>query len=599
MKGVGNRKLAIAMLLILMLAVIPLFAFHVEAAQVTTPDVLEWIQPNGEAVNRSLCRNPEWLKVHTITRIHHDTWIHVLGKDCYGQNIEAKTLIPAGTPIESNIPLIDWYSGENVTFSKITDVYQEDGEHCTAFEIHTMPEPKEDHLGIYHFGLYEPTIVEYPVEPSNPDPLKIAVNWHDVDGDGVPEDANHTPDPGEFINLPTRQSTITIIGLDQCGNMISRDVVIPIGARIVRVDPSLTDKTWSTVCTVIGGDTNISYDIFTDPEPQRGILVFHILIHEIEIVFDDKNILADGRSSTDVDLVLLDIDSHRVHWAVNDQPYQSAPNITINVATTGGKIEPSCHIEIPGCNTCAHTTLTSDTNARIVKVSVVAYVPAVVRGGVEVCDEMTLFDADDACFDGVNSAPTCIPDYPYRAKIVRIEDGIAQKEDYCGPYYAAYITLIKGCNFISIPVVPDEELYWQQLPGAEQLLKCVCTYYNHQWCFNCFDGPSPDPPIPIVDGVGYWVKAKENCTLVISGRFMESCKTPPSYQMCIGWNMVGVTEIESMTTMSYLGSLNIEEALKLYGPVWAFRVDHWVRNPTNVYPGEALWVFSYDGILAP
>jgi hypothetical protein len=63
--------------------------------------------------------------------------------------------------------------------------------------------------------------------------------------------------------------------------------------------------------------------------------------------------------------------------------------------------------------------------------------------------------------------------------------------------------------------------------------------------------------------------------------------------------MVGVTSLEPITTYSYLGSLNIEEALKLWGPVWAFRVDHWVRNPTTVYPGEGLWVFSYDGILAP
>lgn len=604
MKGVGKTKLAIAMLFIMILSIIPVLTLPAEAVKVTTPTLLEYVPPNGEAVHRSLCSNPEWLKVHTISEIHHDTWIHVLGKDCYGQNIEAKTLIPSGTPLQSNFILVDWYSKEPVTFSKITDVYQEGGEHCNSFEIHTLPEPREDYLGLYHLSNgYVPHYEgPYPVEPSNPDPLKVAINWVDVNGNGVPADADGNPEPGEFTNLPTQDSTIHIIGLDQCGELLEKDVFIPKNSKIVNV--VISDKTWSTVCTVTGGLQAISYYIFTHPEPQRPILTYHIMINSIKVTVRDHNILADGQSTAEVTITLLDIDGHEVHWAVDIPGFQSAPPIEINVASSGGKVQPSCDIEIPGCNTCAVTWLTSDTNARLVKVSAVAFLPPVQRyendQWRQICPPTTLTDCVEMCFDGVNSNPTCIPDYPYRTKVCRIEDGRANKEDTCEQTYAVFINLVRGCNLISIPFVPDEELCWGDLPGAEQYLCKVCTYCAFEKKWYCYEfGDDPVDGIPIKDGWAYWVKAKENCTLVLSGEFMEAAETPPSYQMAIGWNMVGVTSLIPRTTYSYLGSLNIEEALKLWGPVWAFREDHWERNPTMVYPGEGLWVFSYDGILAP
>jgi hypothetical protein len=618
MKGIS--KIAIAMLVILSVSMISALTMHANAAPVTTPNVLEYVAPNGQAVLTSLLRNPEFLKVHTINIIHHDTWIHVLGEDAYGENVEAKTLIPAGTPIESDIPLVDYYSQEPVAFTKITDVYQEGGEHCNSFQIHTLPCPKEQWLGTYHQGTnYVPQLDtnNNPVEPCNPDPLKVAVNWKDINGNGLPEDANHTPDPGEFTNLPTAQSTITIIGLDQNGDPITRNVVIPAGSKIVRVDPALTDKTWSTVCMVTGGDQATSYYIFTDPEAQRPILTYHIMIHEIELTFSDKNILADGTSTSDICITLLDIDQHEVHWAVDDPGFQSAPPIEINMWASGGKVEPSVDIEIQGCSTKAETVITADTNGRLIKVTAIAYVPEVQRRmnnvWVTVCPSMTLTDSDNMCFDGLNSAPTVITDYPYRAKVCRIEDGIADVEDTCDQHYVVYITLTKGCNLISIPFQPDEQLLWSDLPGAEQSLICVCTFMADgihfdpvepltpvkDWFCYSFCEQGPKDPIPLCDGLAYWVKAKENCTLVLSGTFMAACNVPPAYKMAIGWNLVGVTEIKGMTTCNYLGSLDIEDALKLWGPVWVLRSGEWLRNPSAVYPGEGLWVFTYDGILAP
>ena len=609
MKGIGNKTLALALLPILFFSMLPalFLAQTAQAASVTTPGVLQYNVPNGAAVAARLAKNPEFLKVHTLTPIHHATWIDVLGTDAYGQNIEAKALIPVSNLVEQNYPLVDPTSGLPVAFASITNVYQVGGEQDTSFQIQTMPISYEQFLGMYHQNVgYTPNIVNgNAVEPFNPDPLKVAVNWANVSGTSGP-DLGGVPYPQDFTNLPTAQSNITIIGLDEHGNQITQMVTINPGAEIVLLDPTRSLDTWSTVCTVSGGDAYTSYYIFTSPEPQQPILNYNITISQIELLFSQADILANGKCNTTVTLMLLDQDGNAVHWAVNVPGQQSAPPIEVNFASSGGNIVPSTGIQIQGCYTNTTTTLTADTNARIVKVSAIAYLPAVQRLVNNVWITITygrsLSWATTCCFDGINSAPTTITGYPYRATVVPIDFPSATAVNTCGQEYAAFITLYKGCNFISIPLVPDQHLTWNMIPDANQDLSCVQTYVCDPspsvWLHYNFTSGVGDT-IPICDGMGYWISAKENCTLVISGTFMAACQTPPEYVMCLGWNMVGVTSLDPSTTMNYLGSLDIQQALKLYGPVWAWRVDHWCMNPTMVYPGEALWVFSYSGILAP
>jgi hypothetical protein len=590
-----QRKLSAILIVSLMaLAIASVFVapsvIPAGAATVPKPGIVDWVE-GGEDVHNSLACNPEWLKVWTITHVSHDTTIIVQGKDAYGQDVEAKALIPECTGPQNSFPLIDVHSEEPVTFAKITAVFQQGGEHCNSFQIQTMPEPSEEWLGTYHVDTgYKPELVNgYPAEPSNPDPLKVVINWIDINKNGL-------PDPGEHSPLPTTSSTITIKGLDQYGNVLETQVTIPANTFIVPVDVDC--HTWSTVCTVTGGAIGISYYIFTEPMPQRAIFNYKIAIDHIKVTADPKNILADGSSMSTITITLLDQDDHEVHWTTT-----STKPIEINVMSTGGKVEPSLDIEIMGCQTNATTTLISDTNARIVKVSALAIVPKVGNH-----EGMQLTGYDLVCFDGLNSVP-----FTGNWPIVDI-GGTGS-----GRYYAVFINLYKGCNLISIPVIPDDELTWDELPCASQCLISVATYqpslYESEgskvndesgWLYYNFKDGVGDK-IPIKDGLAYWVKAEKPCTLVISGKFLDQYDPdtgsglPPMYFMGVGWNLVGVTSIHPIKTSDYLESLNIEQGAKLYGPIWIYyaRYGIWVRNPEYLYPTEGFWLFTYDGILAP
>lgn len=590
-----NKKKVSVILLLAMFAVSMFAAISVNAVPVPpvppNADIFEWTKSpdNGTAVHESLMLNPEWLKVRTGTHVDHDTRIHVLGKDTYGQDVEAIAEIPESTSPEQYFPLIDPHSGEPVVFQKVTGILQQGGTHCNSFIIYTHVDevvpriPRQVLLGMYHHkSIYDPIIGidGFPVEPPNPEPIKVALDWIDADGDGQ-------PDKDECI-AQTIDHEITVIGLDQYGNMLEETFVIPAGEAIWPLD--VVSHSWSTVCDVSGGLYDVSYYIWTHPQPQRSMFVYKIRLDHIEVTADPKNILADGKATSTITITLYDIDDHEVHWAV----YYSYPDvlsrpIEINVAATGGKVAPSLGIEIPGCNTYAETTLTADTNPRIIRVSALAVVPELSQH-----PSMKLMDDDIVCFDGINSVP-------HRPTLEIIDIG----GEGSGRHYAVFRMLSEGCNLISIPVIPDEALTWDMLPCSSMSLLSVATYQGGAWLYYDYQAGTGDI-IPIVDGWAYWVKAEKPCTLVISGRIMDQYdkKTgfglPPMYLMAMGWNMVGVTSIRMpIATADYLESLhNLGLGEKLWGPLWVYR-GSWIRNPATLYPTEGMWLFTYDGILAP
>lgn len=602
-KLLSKKKISTTLIVALLaLSMIPMFTATVEAAPVVTDPVLVWLS-GGDGVHDTLTWNPEWLKARVVHHVSHDTWIHVLGKDTYGQNVEAKAFIPACTGPEETFDLIDVHSGDPVTFAKITDVYQQGGEHCNVFEIHTKPCTElETWLGTYHPPVYTPQLDPvWPVEPCNPEPIKVVVNWVDKDGDGQPDlDA----DPTEFPTPPTVNSTIVIKGLDENGEELEVTIFVPAGARIVNVGP-VPIHTWSVVCTLMEGEGGITYDIFTEPMDQRAMLKYMIRVHDIEIEADPINILADGNATSTITVYLVDIDGHEVHWTVDDPAWDiRAQPAEVNVAASGGEVDPSLDIKIIGCETHAHTTLTSDTNPRIVKVSVLVILPKVERDNKIVHRHRQISGYIEVCFDGINSVP-----YHKEWEIVEL---VVKTGRTCAKRDAVFRRLegARGgkCNLISIPVVPDERLTWDMLPCASQCLMSVATYRADLgvWLYYDYTTGTGDI-IPIVDGWAYWVKAEKDCTLVISGRHHGQYDpntgfgTPPSYPMAMGWNFVGVTSSKWILTEDYLESLKDLGlgAPWLWGPVWVYRNGKWWRNPSELKPTEGVWVFTYDGILAP
>jgi hypothetical protein len=479
--------------------------------------LIEWYLPDGYSNMLTLANNPEYLKLWTNTYVHSTTTIIVQGKDVRGENLEAKVVIPQGTDASSIFVFMDTHTDPPcpVAFSEVTGILQQNGTHCNSFLIYTEPFPFEQYIGVYkpdgndptfNHGYtpnyYEPrgdnnppTLRTYPVEPANPDPIKILLNWHDKDGDLYPDFGVGPPgnNNGEMYPQVTTQkaihtATIFIEGLDQRGNKLIISVLINAGESIVYLGNggSPNDPVFSTICKVWGGAVGDEYYIFTEPQVERPLFTYRLRIHHMSIQPASYDILAnpdpainEGKlGQTEVTVALRDIDDHFLHWGdANPANY-----IIVNFATSGGKIQPSNDVRIYLCHVTASATLYADTNARTIRVSASANVPPIAGK----CPAMNLFAWTEMTFDGINSVRTIsdgvihtmmwgyhtdlfnstsgtytIPSADFSGPVppkpwLPTELGGPEPTDvkYDGPIYEVMIPLFVGCNLISCPVHP-------------------------------------------------------------------------------------------------------------------------------------------------
>lgn len=612
----------------LMLSMIPLFAnaLHVppEDPQPVPPtppgdpypptgdfsNLVEWCNQSGflgYEVWQSLAIDPEWLQIRTECKISHDTWIDVQGLDTYGQPVEGWCFIPEGTPKGEFYPLIDIHTGDPVTFANITGIFQQEGEHCNSFKILTYPEPYQEWLGTFSKTEgYKPNkIGGIPVEPSNPDPLKIYVNWED-DGDGIPEEED---------NYDGAQSngTIYIKGLDEQGNVLHVAVEVLDGEGTwedpVEVSASYCgDHTWSDVSRVWGAEVpGDNYAIVTHPQPTRCIARFRLRIHRIVVECMKKDILANGSDTATIRIKLEDVDGNPIHWTRGPWSYDVGNwvypgNIIVNIYASGGNVTPSV-TTIGACETHVNVTITSDTNARSIKVTALAILPEVyimVGGEKNVLHpEYQLWDDDYMTFDGVNSVQ--VP----ATKWV----GIGGRGT--GYYYEVYIKLYKDCNLISIPVFPEYDLTPRMLEStsANMCLISICWYNASGQIWNCYDFRTDqftnNGNDPLVPGRGYWIKAEKPCTLVLSGYFYDQAPfVPPEHYIYPSWNLMGVTSLANLKVSDYLGPAwpsTQANGGRLLGPVWYWdaywktwnRIDPSEFDTEELLPTWGFWVNSY------
>ena len=691
-----NKKSTVLILLLAvsMISMIPALSIKpADAVQViypsTAPTIIQWYAPGGSPLGKNaydtLAWNPEYLRLHTITKVPSMTTVIVQGKDAYGQNIEATIKLngtcdkPIG--VEKDFIFNDTHSGQPVAFAQITAVLQQNGTHNVQFEIWTEPEwssavhagflvPLEEYLGQYHTneGGYLPgqNTIEYPpvggnpdrylvahgsgvtctrqdvpVEPSNPDPIKILINWHDMNGDLY-------PDLGE-LGSAAAPAWLWIEGLDQKGNKMETNVTIHTGDKIVEITHPLSgNATWSTICKMQGNYTD-SYYILTEPMASRRLFYYNILINHMTIQPDCYDILANpGKINvsqvsgqtvwkypgvTNVTVALMDIDGNLVH---------ANASIVVNFATSGGKIQPSCNVFIDRCHITATANLTADTNARTVNVTADANVP-----WCTLCPAMNLFAWTEMTFDGINSVRTLtntaihtmmwgyhtyisgvgwqtpytapVPPKPVLPTWLGGPTATGLKLD--GPIYEVMIPLYTGCNLISCPVYPILcNTYHSGYPGTfnyqtfgsngipMSLLfgnTSATTCIEVVWWYSAWTGwHSYVPGVDgcdsyFTDGVGYWIYAEKPCTLEISGVLMENAQFTPSVYQLFGraWNLVGFTSTSGMPIKDYLESVNTGDPtyMSSAGPVWVYyaKDGRWVRNPWwGLWPGDAFWIYS-------
>jgi hypothetical protein len=513
-----KASLFVLLLAISIFAAIPMIAQPTNASHVYPgyPDNLyskvKWAT-GGKDAAASLASNPEYLQLYLETDVYTQTWIHIFGKDAYGQPVEAITYIAGShdNPVPSStwLPFVDIHSFKPVAFSEIDDIFQENGTHCNSFAIYTLPEPWEDYLGIYHaasqylpgqmFPAYTKglqyliwngasvTIQDVPVEPSNPDPLKIVINWFDAYKTlGHYFSPADMTDPNEWLTSPmgaTSSAIVYLEGLDERGMKLGGIATIDITKGLQQIvdvatyeipdgwvpDPTKADygttgawvpakHTWSTVCKVWGGVKSDEYYIFTHPKGKVELFEYFIRIDHITLTPAAWDILANpnGFSGfypgvTTITVALRDEDGNLVHAPGNIQivsgvPVNVLPPIIVNLYASGGKIQPS-RTEIEWCHVIAVANLTADTNPRTINVTADINVPAcpqAVTGAIP-SPELNLGAFVELTFDGINSVGP-------------------QRDD-----------------------APDWPVH-----------KLMCGYYTYgQDCWKVFPAPFPDPVLPL------------------------------------------------------------------------------------------------------
>lgn len=510
-----------------------------DARPIPTTGEVEWCL-GGDVVAADLHGNPEFLKLITMEKAHSETTIIIQGRDSYGANIEAKVIIPVDTDTETPFTFLDYHSMQPVAFSYIDNVLQQGGTHGWACKVLTEPVPWEEYIGEYHNTTgFEPgqaypkytlngvgyghavlaagnyyisngpgvpcTVQNYPVEPTNPDPLKILINWKDkeinkglYDGDLLPHIINGVCQDDEW---PTGGAQnvgpvyLYIEGLDEKGNKLLSDPIrVDKGARMVEVPtpPAIDcDHSWSTVCKVWGGSGGDTYYIFTHPVGEQELFYYYIKIDHMTIHPEYYDILANPSEALDENdaeilVALRDADGNLVH---------ARKDITLNWATSGGRIIPSYDNKIPPCHVTGGATVYSDTNARTIRITCDANVPAVEDGNTNI-PKMNLFVWTEMCFDGINSVlstawpihtlmwgytdasgaivgPKPVPPKPVLPSDLAIDnptEGVFYNEyfdhpKFDGPIYEVSIPIYVGCNLISSPVHPNlGEMFCEAYP---------------------------------------------------------------------------------------------------------------------------------------
>jgi hypothetical protein len=653
------RTIVLTLLLTLSLIAPVLLTQLVTAVDVPpTSNNEPWIlwEAGGQAVATGLLYNPEFLKLRTENIIHSNTIVIIQGKDTYGQNIEAKVVLPPGTSSSKDFIFNDTHTNPPmpVAFARIDRIFQQNGTHCNSFEILTHPWPYQEFLGEYmneygfmigentHFddlygvgakyltvtGKHNPgmayhpqaTLSPNPIEPVNPDPLKVLINWWDEDHDLNIDDATEWPAPGGA----KYETTLWFEGLDEAGYKYIRSVDIHVGDKIVEVPRT---PTWSTLCKVWGGAKGEEYYIFTHPDDQAPLFEYFIRIDHLTIHPAAYDILANPDAPNDagkttITVALRDVDGNLVH---------ANEDIILNFYTSAGRISPSNDVTMVKCQATTKVNLKADTNARTLKVVVDANVPEhPVAPGAPLSPAMNLMAWTELTFDGINSV-LFTGSWPIHMLMNGYNDtkGVdhtmpAPFETWLppelggpqptgikldGPLYEVMIPLYRGCNLISSPVYPmfgpNHYQIGQGIPmdllfgmtSATDTIEAIWWYDAgiKQW-FNYIPGVS-NPGAFFRDGIGYWIKAEKPCTLELSGVAMENAPfVPAEYPVYHSWNLMGFTSITPLPTADYLeslattaGPMTIASAV---GPIWTYNAEFriWTRNPATLYPTNAFWM---------
>ena len=190
-----------------------------------------------------------------------------------------------------------------------------------------------------------------------------------------------------------------------------------------------------------------------------------------------------------------------------------------------------------------------------------------------------------------------------------VEETVKQLESEGAPITgetSAVIDLVAGWNLISLPLIPDNPAIASVCSGAN--VNTVYWYNSdpadadpdhwYEW------SPGPGGPLTEMnDGKAYWVLANSNTAINLSGSELPIPTVgvpdvPPTYDVYVGWNMVGFKSMRPVLAGTYLSSLPMWT--RMYGFNAAAVQFYTVGSADTMQPEAGYWLaVPVDGTIYP
>ncbi len=113
---------------------------------------------------------------------------------------------------------------------------------------------------------------------------------------------------------------------------------------------------------------------------------------------------------------------------------------------------------------------------------------------------------------------------------------------------------------------------------------CASTCAWKYWA----PGDSASTLTAITDGNGYWLNMKSGTTFTVCGDTMPAPpEPPPSYEVCVGWNLIGIRSAEPVEASEWLNTIAGK-----YGTIYGFDNGHYFSVGANddLVPGMGYWI---------
>jgi hypothetical protein len=162
----------------------------------------------------------------------------------------------------------------------------------------------------------------------------------------------------------------------------------------------------------------------------------------------------------------------------------------------------------------------------------------------------------------------------------------------CITEYCAEIDLEKGWNLISFPcyIEPEYRHPSMQFSGIMDSLSIAYAYDGciepaaNRW--STYMPLGPGTLTETRDGWGYWLLMDAPDILGVAGT-LEAPEPPPSYSLCVGWNLIGVRSSVPVLASEYLATIDGK-----YKVIYGYHNGSYfsVSADDELIPGQGYWI---------